>query len=147
MNALATIADQSTTADGVRGWVFVAAVIIIGGTVTAVLAARWNLTNVPVMGDEPSTLDRADGIGQQCRRSGHYYQLNLARTATVTGGAVDAAAEERWFAELDDAMQDYLTLYAQYVAAPKSERSYLEALVHDAKRDIIDRFRTKETGR
>ena len=60
MTALATIADQSTTADGVRGWLFVAAVIIIGGTVTAVLAARWNLNNVPVMGDEPSTLDRLD---------------------------------------------------------------------------------------
>ena len=80
MTALATIADQSTTADGVRGWVFVAAVIIIGGTVTAVLAARWNLGNVPVMGDDLSTLDRMDGIGQQCRRSGHYYQLNPART-------------------------------------------------------------------
>ena len=62
MTALATIADQSTTADGVRGWVFVAAVIIIGGTVTAVLAARWNLGNVPVMGDEPSTLDRLDRV-------------------------------------------------------------------------------------
>ena len=62
MIALATIADQSTTADGVRGWLFVAAVIIIGGTVTAILAARWNLSNVPVMGDELSNLDRADGI-------------------------------------------------------------------------------------
>jgi len=60
MTALATIADQSTTADGVRGWLFVAAVIIIGGTVTAVLAARWNLNNVPVMGDELSNLDRLD---------------------------------------------------------------------------------------
>ena len=41
-----------------------------------------------------------------------------ARVTTVTKGAIDAAAEERWFAELDDAMQDYLALYAQYVAAP-----------------------------
>ena len=66
--------------------------------------------------------------------------------APVTKGAIDAAAEERWFAELDDAMQDYLTLYAQYVAAPKSERSHLEALVHEAKRDVIDRFYKKEAG-
>lgn len=69
-----------------------------------------------------------------------------ARVATVTRGAVDAAAEERWFTELDDAMQDYLALYAQYVAAPKSERSYLEGLVHEAKRDVIARFYTKEAG-
>ena len=60
MIALAAIADQSTTADGVRGWVFVAAVIIIGGAVITILAARWNLGNVPVMGDELSTLDRLD---------------------------------------------------------------------------------------
>ena len=70
MTALATIADQSSVADGVRGWVFVAAVIVIGGTVTAVLAARWNLGNVPVMGDELSTLDRLDRVVRVCTSAG-----------------------------------------------------------------------------
>ena len=60
MTALATIADQSTVADGVRGWLFVVAVIVIGGAVLTVIACRRGLGNVPVMGDEPSTLDRLD---------------------------------------------------------------------------------------
>jgi len=63
-----------------------------------------------------------------------------ARTATVTRGAVDAAAEERWFAELDDAMQEYLRVAAEYEAAPKSDRDRLANLVHEAKRDVIDQF-------
>ena len=77
MTALATIADKSTVADGVRGWLFVAAVIIIGGAVITVLAARWNLGNVPVMGDEPSTLDRLD-------RPRCHLRCGLAGTVTRT---------------------------------------------------------------
>ena len=60
MTALATIADQSSVADGVRGWLFVAAVLVIGGAVLTVIACRANLGNVPVMGDELSQLDRMD---------------------------------------------------------------------------------------
>lgn len=63
-----------------------------------------------------------------------------ARVATTTRGAIDAAAEEQWFAELDDAMQDYLNLYARYIEASKAEREILEVRVHEAKRDVIDRF-------
>ena len=63
-----------------------------------------------------------------------------ARITTVTRGALDAQAEERWFAELDDAMQEYLNLYAAFVSAPKSERDALEAKVHEAKREVIERF-------
>ena len=66
--------------------------------------------------------------------------------ATVTRGAVDAAAEERWFNELVEAIDEWTRLDAEYEAAPKSERSHLEALVHEAKRDVIDRFYKKEAG-
>ena len=63
-----------------------------------------------------------------------------ARITTTTKGAIDAAAEEQWFKQLDDAMQDYLNLYARYIEAPKAEREILEVRVHEAKRDVIDRF-------
>ena len=69
-----------------------------------------------------------------------------AKIRTVTKGALAAEAEERWFAELDDAMQDYLNLYARYIEASKSDREILEVRVHEAKRDVIDRFYKKEAG-
>ena len=67
--------------------------------------------------------------------------------AAVTRGAVDAAAEEKWFAELVEAIDEWTRLDAEYEAAPKSERDRLAAELHQAKNDIIDRFRTKETGK
>jgi len=60
MTSLAAISDASTIADGWRGWAFVAAVILIGGMVAVILAITARPHNVPVMGDELSTLDRLD---------------------------------------------------------------------------------------
>ena len=67
-----------------------------------------------------------------------------ARTATVTRGAVDAAAEERWFNELVEAIDEWARLDAEYEAAPKSERDALNVKVHEAKNAIRDRFYNKE---
>ena len=63
--------------------------------------------------------------------------------ARVTRGAVDAAVEEKWFAELVEAIDEWTRLDAEYDAAPKSDRDRLAALVHQAKNDIIDRFYAK----
>lgn len=57
-----------------------------------------------------------------------------------TPAAVLAADEERWFDELCDAIEDYLRKYLAHVEGPKSEDSWREAEVHEAKRNVIDRF-------
>ena len=64
--------------------------------------------------------------------------------APVTKGAIDAAAEERWFNELVEAIDEWTRLDAEYEAAPKSERDALNVKVHEAKNAIRDRFYNKE---
>lgn len=88
---MTAIADQSTIADGLRGWLLIAAIAAIGAAVTVILALVAQPHNVPVMGDDLSTLDTWDRIGDQCRRTGHYYQLNPARDTyhCVNDGCTD----------------------------------------------------------
>ena len=61
----------------------------------------------------------------------------------VTPAAVAATEEERWFDELCDAIEFYLTKYAAHYEAPKSEREWREVEVHEAKRAVVDRFYAK----
>lgn len=77
MTALATIADQSSVADGVRGWLFVAAVIVIGAVLLRILTLVARPHGVPVMGDDLSTLDRLD-------RPRCHLRCGLAGTVTRT---------------------------------------------------------------
>lgn len=71
---------------------------------------------------------------------------NCICNAPTTRGAIDANAEETWWKELQEAMDEWFRLEAQYEQAPKSERDDLARQCHEAKNDIIARFRGAGMG-
>lgn len=65
---------------------------------------------------------------------------NAAPAHSPTAAGVLAADEERWFDALCDAVDEYLNVMRQQQEAPKSDQASFEARLHEAKREVIDRF-------
>jgi hypothetical protein len=62
------------------GWALAAIALSVAGLY---LAAGPIVHRAPTQAPDVSTLDAADGVGRigdQCRRTGHYYRLNETRT-------------------------------------------------------------------
>jgi hypothetical protein len=58
----------------------------------------------------------------------------------ATAGGIDADAEEQWFSDLCDSVDEYLNLYRQHRETPKADQPPVATQMHEAKSEVIARF-------
>jgi hypothetical protein len=63
----------------------------------------------------------------------------------ATVGGIDADAEEQWFSDLCDSVDEYLNLYRLHRETPKADQPSIAAQMHEAKSDVIARFYAQPT--